>query len=69
VRSGASGSGTSIDATCGLLVRRSLTLDSRGSISTNARFSRLMYGLDAQLSSVTRCVCSFRPRRSPDGAT
>ena len=44
VRSSASGSGTSIEATCGLPVSRSATLDSRGSISTNAMLRRLTYG-------------------------
>ena len=64
-----SGSGTSMAATCGLPVSRSLRSASFSSTSTNAMFSRFTCGLVAQLSIVTSCdeACALRRPGSPDG--
>ena len=70
-RAGWSGSGTSIVATCGFPVRRSLRSDCFSSISTNAMFIRLTCGLIAQFSIVTSCddACMLRRPGSPVGNT
>ena len=70
-RSDSSGSGTSMAATCGLPVSRSLRSASFSSSITNAMFSRLTCGLIAQFSIITSWedACALRRPGSPDGNT
>ena len=68
-RSRSSGSGTSMDATCGFPVSLSLRSDTFSSTITNAVLRRLTCGLIAQFSIVTICEATDAARRpgSPAG--